>query len=63
METTARNWKLDYPDLTMYQMVARIAKQYPKMPAYEFYGRKTSYEAFMTRIDRAARSMRAINAS
>ena len=63
MEPTTQTWKLDYPDLTMYQMVERIAKQYPKMPAYEFYGRKTSYEAFIARIERAARSMRVIKAS
>ena len=47
---------LEYPELTMFQMVSRIAAQYPKEPAYEFYGRKTTYKAFISRIERAARA-------
>ena len=47
---------LEYPRLTMFQMVERIAAQYPDEPAYEFYGRKTSYSAFVGRIERAARA-------
>lgn len=47
---------LEYPELTMFQMVARIAGQYPREPAYEFYGRKTSYEEFILRIEQAARA-------
>lgn len=44
----------------MFQMVERIAGQYPKEPAYEFYGRKTSYQAFVQRIERAARAFTAM---
>ena len=47
---------LEYPKLTMFQMVERIAKQYPREPAYEFYGHKTSYSSFVRRIERAARA-------
>ena len=47
---------LEYPKLTMFQMVSRMADKYPAEPAYEFYGRKTSYEAFRARIERAARA-------
>ena len=47
---------LEYPELTMFQMVQRIAKQYPGEPAYEFYGRRTSYAAFIKRIERTARA-------
>ena len=47
---------LEYPELTMYQMVRRIAEQYPKEPAYEFYNHKTSYGTFLKKIDRAARA-------
>ena len=47
---------LEYPELTMFQMVSRIADQYPKEPAYEFYGRKTTYKEFILRIERAARA-------
>ena len=40
----------------MFQMVERVARRYPKEPAYEFYGRKTSYGSFIKRIERAARA-------
>ena len=51
---------LEYPELTMFQMVSRIADQYPKEPAYEFYGRKTTYKEFIIRIERAARAFLAM---
>ena len=47
---------LEYPELTMYQMVEKIAKQLPQEPAYEFYGKKTSYAKFIARIERCARA-------
>ena len=59
MEATApyrQRDHLEYPRLTMFQMVERIAAQYPAEPAYEFYGRKTGYGAFVARIERAARA-------
>ena len=49
----------DYPKLTMFQMVERMADAYPNYPAYEFYGRKTTYKQFVNRIERAARAFRA----
>ena len=51
---------LEYPDLTMYQMVERAAKRYPDEPAYELYGRKTSYSQFVERIEKAARAFIAV---
>ncbi len=60
MEPSPQTTHLDYPDLTMYQMVERIARQYPKEPAYEFYGTKTSYRNFIRRIERAARAFLAM---
>ncbi len=47
---------LDYPSLTMFQMVKRIADQYPYETAYEFYGFPTTYRGFIRRIERAARA-------
>ena len=46
---------LEYPELTMFQMVERIAAEYPAEPAYEFYNRKTGYGAFIRKIEQAAR--------
>ena len=34
---------LDYPHLTMYQLLQRTAKQYPDNIAYAFMGKQTSY--------------------
>ena len=48
---------LTYPEATMYELVARVAQQYPDEPAYEFYDRKTSYAQFIRRIERAARAL------
>ncbi len=50
---------LEYPSLTMFGMVQRIAGQYPKEPAFEFYDKKTSYSTFINRIERAARAFTA----
>lgn len=47
---------LEYPELTMFQLIQRMAEQYPEEPAYEFYNRKTSYAAFVRRIEQAARA-------
>ena len=47
---------LEYPDMTMFQMVERIAKAYPDEPAIDFYNKKISYRAFIARIERCARA-------
>ncbi len=53
-------YNLEYPELTMFQMVERIAKDYPNEPAYEFYGRKTTYRTFVNKIETAARAFLAM---
>ena len=60
MEQYRQREHLEYPELTMFQMVERIAAQYSGEPAYEFYGRKTSYRNFVRRILRAARAFLAL---
>jgi long-chain acyl-CoA synthetase len=47
---------LNYPEKTLTQMVEAMAEQYPEEPAYEFYGKKTSYRSFADRIHRAAKA-------
>lgn len=51
---------LEYPEKTMFQMVEQIAREHPKAPAYEFYGTRTSYAAFIRRIEQAARAFLAL---
>ena len=48
---------LEYPELTMYQMVKRMAESVPEEPAEEFYGKKISFKALLGRIDRAAKAL------
>ena len=51
---------LEYPELTMYQMVEKISAKYPDEPAYEFYGRNTSYSQFIKKIEKCARALTAM---
>lgn len=60
METFVQRDHLEYPELTMFQMVKQIAERYPKEPAYEFYGSQTTYQAFVRRIERTARAFLAM---
>lgn len=47
---------LDYPELTMFDMVERAAFDYPLEPAIDFYGVRTSYRSFVKKIETAASS-------
>ena len=51
---------LDYPHTTMYQQVAAAANKYPDSTAYVFMGKKTTYAAFMKRIEAAAKGLTAM---
>ena len=48
---------LEYPEATMYQMVAQAARQYPDNTAYIFFGKKTPYPALIRRIEAAAKGL------
>ena len=50
---------LEYPELTMYQMIERMVRENPDEPAYELYGKKTTYSEFQTRIEKAAGAFKA----
>lgn len=47
---------LEYPDMTMFQLVKKKADQWPDEPAVEFYNKKISYRQFIGRIERCARA-------
>lgn len=49
-------YEINYPELTMYQMIERSCLSHPDETAYEFYGRKTSYKKFHRRILRCAKA-------
>ncbi len=48
---------LEYPDLTLYQIVSKTANAHPHQCAFEFLGRKTDYQTFSARIERAAKAL------
>lgn len=45
---------LDYPELTLYELVARTARRFPDYPALSFMGKKTRYADLLTGIDQTA---------
>ena len=47
---------IDYPELTMYQMIEKRAGIVPDEDAVEFYGKKISFKGLIKRIDRCARA-------
>ncbi|MBQ3284539.1 MAG: acyl--CoA ligase [Ruminococcus sp.] len=51
---------IDYPALTMYQMVERTVKEYPDDAAIEFYGKYITYKELMKRIERCAKAFTAM---
>ena len=61
METDCKMqaFELDYPRLTMFEMVNRMAEAHPQAPAYEFFGKKTTFRGFVDRIEQAARAFTA----
>ncbi|MFI3312652.1 MAG: class I adenylate-forming enzyme family protein [Eubacteriales bacterium] len=48
---------LEYPALSMYQMVARTAQKFPSNIAYDFMGKKISYPQLVKRLDWTAKAL------
>ena len=48
---------LDYPSKTMYQLVRETAQRHPQLTAYLFFGKATRYDAFVKKIEAAARGL------
>lgn len=45
---------IDYPELTIYELIRETAYKFPSLPAYEFMNRITNYKTFLTKIHRTA---------
>ncbi|MBR0385033.1 MAG: acyl--CoA ligase, partial [Erysipelotrichaceae bacterium] len=52
--------EIDYPQLTMFQLICENARNYPDNIAYEFMGKKTKYSEFKTRVEQTAKSLTSI---
>ena len=51
---------LTYPQKTIYEMVREIGTKKPKLIAYDFMGKKTTYGEFMQRIELTAQALTAL---
>ena len=52
---------LDYFDGSMFEAVAKIARQYPNNVAFDFIGKSTTYKKLVSEIERCARALSAID--
>ena len=52
-----KNNKLDYPDLTIYELIEKTANTYPSYYAYEYYGKKVTYKEFIFKIKKTASAL------
>ncbi len=51
---------IEYPDISMYQMIKNTAKSYPANIAYDFMGRSVCYSDFLKEVDTCARALTAL---
>ncbi len=49
---------IDYPDISMYDMIKNTAQKYPEYTAYDFMGRGASYKEFLQQIDICAKALK-----
>ena len=68
--SSSRPWLKSYPDFypktvdcekaTMVELIEKIAMQYPNYYCFEYFGKKTTYKAFMKKVEATAKSLRSI---
>lgn len=49
---------LDYPDVSMFEIVNSVAKDYPNHIAYDFLGTKATYSEFLMEIHECAKALK-----
>lgn len=49
--------KVEYPDLTIYELIAKTCESYPNNYAFEYYGKKITYRELLMRIKRTASAL------
>ena len=52
--------QMNYPEETLYELVAKTARRFPQYPALSFMGRQISYQELLERIDQAAACLRSL---
>jgi long-chain acyl-CoA synthetase len=51
---------LDYPDLSMVDLIEKNAAAYPDLLAYDFLGKTATYKVFLEKIHQCAKALRAL---
>ena len=51
---------LDYPDISMFEMMERAAKSTPNLYAYDFLGVKCTFKNFVKRVRQCAKALTSI---
>ena len=49
---------LDYPDVSMYELLRQTAVKYPNFTAYEYMGTKTDYQTFISQTETCAAALK-----
>lgn len=47
---------LDYPQISIYSMIEKTAKEHPDYTAYNYFGKTVSYHTFMNQVDLCAKA-------
>ena len=53
----SRGGKIDYPELTIYELIEKTCNTYPNNYALEYYGKKITYKDFLMKIKKTASSL------
>ena len=51
---------LDYPDISVYELLAQSAAKHPDYISYNYFGYKVTYEEFISQIEKCARALTAL---
>ena len=49
---------LEYPDVSVYQLLESSALSHPEYISYNYYGRQKTYQEFLNQIDQCAKAFR-----
>ena len=48
---------IEYPDISMYEIIRQTKEKYPQLIAYDFMGKAVTYEKFLEEIDNCANAL------
>ncbi len=51
---------LDYPDISIVQLIERTAEKYPDLAAYEFFGSRMTFAGFIAEVHQCAKALKTL---